>query len=272
MLWFQVIRMLARHALLAASVSLGIAVSSIPAQSTGSPVNLKDFTRQQLIACMDTPGQCHARDFYEVKDELDKRLSQMNTADLVHCYADWHICGDSEPWRISQILRNRGRTTKVIHEYGFSSQWEVRDGIETLAYDSSSKVAADYMETVFAKRLDDGENLYWPAMYLAKRCDVAALRYLDPGPDSKSIADKFSVSSAQFAETAELFGRCHYRPAIPYLVVIGLHAASLNLVDAADRSLRRFYPESPKFDSLEAEQRYFCERVNRDGFHLAVME
>ena len=267
--------MFARNALLPVSVFLVTVISSTRTQSTGSPANLKGFTRQQLIACMDTPGQCHARDFYEVEAELDKRLPQVSTADLVHCYADWHICGDSEPWRISQILRRRGETETMIHEYGLSSEWAVRDGIETLAYDSSSKAAADYMETVFAKRLDDGENLYWPAMYLAKRCDTAALAYLDPGANSKSIADKFSVSSAQFAETAELFGRCRYRPAIPYLVVIGVHAASLNLVDAADRSLRKFYPKSPKFNSLEAEQRYFCKRANRDGFDLdckAIMD
>lgn len=249
--------------------------TSLLAQGGATPANLKNFSRQQLIACMDTPGKCRARDLYEVEAELDKRLPQMSTDELVHCYADWHICGDSEPWRISEILRARGQTEAVIREYGFSADPLVRNGVETLAYDSSSKAAADYIRTVFAKRLDDGENLYWPAMYLAKRCDVAALGYLDPGPKSKSIADKFSVSSAQFAETAELFGKCRYRPAIPYLVVIGLHAASLNLVDAADRSLRRFYPDSPKFDSLEAEQRSFCKRAERDGFPLdckAVMD
>jgi hypothetical protein len=199
-------------------------------------------------------------------------LSKVSTERLIACFKDWKICGAADStatgWEISEELSRRGETDRLIARYGYDKSPDIRNGIEHLAYHHQSRVAADYMRTVFTKRLDDGENLYWPAMYLAKGCDHAALQYLDPGPDQEWIADKFSVSSAQFAATAELFGKCRYRPAIPYLVVIGLHAASLNLVDAADQSLRRFYPTSPKFETLEAEQRYFCERANRDGFQL----
>lgn len=242
------------------------------ARAQSNTNSLHSYSQQQLIACMDKPSDCHARDFYEVESELDARLPNVQTDELVRCYSDWHICGDSEPWTISDILRKRGQTTAVIRQYGSTTDPSIRDGLETLAYHSSSPVAAEYMRTSFTQRLDDGEHLYWPAMYLAKHCDTDALRYLDPGPNSQSIADNFSVSSAQFAETAELFGRCRYRPSIPYLVTIAMHAASLNLVDGADKSLRRFYPHSPKSNSLEAEQRYFCERANRDGFHLNCSE
>jgi hypothetical protein len=204
----------------------------------------------------------------EVDSELADRLPSLSTDDLVKCFADWRICGHGEVWDIADTLKRRGHTDTIIRTYGDSSGWEIRNGIEHLAYNSRSPVALQYMKTNFLQHLDDGENLYWPAMYLAKRCDRQALRYLNPGSKSKSIADKFSVSSAQFAETAELFGRCRYRPAIPYLVAIGLNAASLNLVDAADLSLRRFYPGAPSFDSPNSERKYFCARANRDGFHL----
>jgi hypothetical protein len=241
---------------------------SLVAQNTHAPANLINYSRQELIGCLYAPEKCHAHDIYEVEVEVDKRLSQMSTADLVSCYSDWHICGDSQPWLISDILRHRGETNEVIHRYGSSEDPVIREGIEILAYDSSSDVATDYMRAAFTHRIDDGNNLYWPAMYLAKHCNVDALRYLDPGPNPKDVSGKFIVSSAQFASTAELFGKCHYRAAIPYLVAIGMHAASLNVVDAAAESLRKFYPNSPHFDSLNTQQQYFCARAHRDGFHV----
>jgi hypothetical protein len=249
-----------------------VVAKPLAGQNAHDPASLKDYSRQQLIACLDAPEKCHAHQLYEIEGELDARLPHMSTRDLVNCYSNWHICGESGPWIISDVLSRRGRTTAVIRQYGSSKDPAIRHGIELLAYDSSSRVAADFMQDAFARRLNDGDDLYWPAMYVAKRCDAAALRHLDPGPHSRSIADNFSVSSTQFASTAELFGKCHYRPAIPYLVAIGLHAASLNLVGASEDSLRRFYPGAPEFHSLSAEQHYFCERANHDGFHVKCLD
>jgi hypothetical protein len=241
------------------------------AQTQPQP-NLTHFTHPQLVACYDNLNLCGAHDIYAIEDELKHRLAKLPTPELVRCFSDWHICGVGEGpasgWPISDELRRRGHLTEILAQYGNTTNADIRDGLEHLAFHSRSPEAQSFLNRVFTERLDDGEHLYWPAVYLAKQCDRAALHYLDPGPTSRSIADNFSVSSAQFAETASLFGKCSYRPSIPYLVKIGLNAASLNLVDAADQSLRRFYPNSPHFNSLEAEQKYFCNRANHDNFDV----
>lgn len=234
--------------------------------------DLTHFTQTQLVACYDNLRLCGAHDVDAIEDELALRLPTLPTTELIRCFSDWHICGVAEGtssgWPISDELRRRGHIARILARYGDSTNPDIRDGLEHLAYHSPGPAARSYMSRNFAQRLDDGEHLYWPAMYLAKACDRAALHYLDPGLNSESIADNFSVSSAQFAETATLFGKCRYRPSIPYLVKIGLNAASLNLVGAAEQSLRRFYPNSPHFQSLAAEQKYFCNRANHDGFDL----
>ena len=54
---------------------------------------------------------------------------------------------------------------------------------------------------------------------------------------------------------------------------IGMFAASLNLVDAAERSLRELYPDAPKrFSSLDHEQKYWCNRVKQSGFEIHCPE
>lgn len=249
-----------------------LALPALAAGQTRPQSDLTHFTQPQLIACYDNLKLCGAHDIYAIEDELEHRRPTLPTSELVRCFSDWHICGVGEGpasgWPISDELRRRGHLTQLLARYGSTTNPDIRDGLEHLAYNSRSPAARSFLNRVFAERLDDGEHLYWPAMYLAKQCDRAALHYLDPGPNSQSIADNFSVSSTQFAETASLFGKCKYRPSIPYLIKIGLNAASLNLVDAADQSLRRFYPNSPHFDSLEAEQKYFCNRANHDSFDV----
>jgi hypothetical protein len=45
---------------------------------------------------------------------------------------------------------------------------------------------------------------------------------------------------------------------------------SLNIVDAAEHSLRKLFPGSPKeFASLEAMQKYYCTRAVQEGFKVA---
>jgi len=233
---------------------------------------LSSYSHQQLVACIDKPELCHQKSSISVEDELSKRLSGMSTADLVHCFSDWKICGAGE-WDVEAELEKRHETDSLIHKYGFDSDPLVRGGIELVAYRSKSTTAASYLRRVFQEKLDDGDHLYWPAMYLGKSCDQHALAYLNPGIHSKSIADNFSVSSLMFSDTVALFGKCHYRPAIPYMAQIGMFAASLNLVDAADTSLRKLYPGAPKrFSSLDLQQKYWCNRVKQSGFEIHCPE
>lgn len=242
--------------------SLGRAQS---ADSANIPASL---SRAQLVDCMDAHGSCPLAKREDAEAELELRLHTLSDGQIVSCFENWRVCGVGEVWTLADELRSRKRTSEIVTKYGLSPKWEVRNGIEHLAYRDRSTVNSRYMRTVFVRRLDDGENLYWPAMYLAKSCSKDALRYLDPGVRSKSIADGFSVSSSQFSETVKIFGRCHYRPTIPYLVTIGLHAASLNMVDASATSLEKFYPNKQNFASLSEIQQYYCARANADGFKL----
>ncbi len=163
---------------------------------------------------------------------------------------------------ISDELARRGYLHPLVARYWTESSPEVRDGIEHVAYHFQSSEAASFMREVLAKHLDDGEDLYWPVNYLSKKCEHAALAKLKSGRYRNQ-------GSLQYQESVALFGKCAYRPAIPYLVDSALYDVSLNVVDAADSSLRRLFPGTPKeFDSLEQEQNYFCARAKRLGVQV----
>jgi hypothetical protein len=239
-----------------------LVLPAIAAAQTEPQPDLTHFTQPQLVACYDNLELCGAHDIYAIEDELKQRVPTLPTPELVRCFSDWHICGVGEGpasgWPISDELRRRGHLTQLLAQYGNTTNPDIRDGLEHLAYNFHSSAARSYLNRNFTERLDDGEDLYWPAKYLAKQCDPAALQYL--------TIKRFSISSAELATSASLFGRCHYRPAIPFLVSYALDAASLNLVDAADSSLRALYPNVPKFSSLEEEQHWFCRAAHHDGY------
>jgi hypothetical protein len=239
-----------------------LAFPVLAAAQTQPQPDLTQFTQPQLVACYDNLKLCGAQDIYAIEDELKRRVPTLPTPELVRCFSDWHICGVGEGtasgWPISDELRRRGRLTQLLAQYGNTTNSDIRDGLEHLAYNSHSPAARSFLNRVFTEHLDDGEDLYWPTKYLAKQCDPAALQYLS--------SHTFSISSYELSTSTVFFGKCHYRPAIPFLVSYALDAASLNLVDAADSSLRVLYPKTPKFSSLEEEQHWFCGAAHRDGY------
>jgi hypothetical protein len=66
----------------------------------------------------------------------------------------------------------------------------------------------------------------------------------------------------QWGTIVELFGKCNYRPAIPYLIS-SVNAACLNIGIAAVEDLRKIYPGSPNFKDYSPEQieQYFRHRA-----------
>jgi hypothetical protein len=67
----------------------------------------------------------------------------------------------------------------------------------------------------------------------------------------------------------ETFGKCKYRPAIPYLVNSALTDICSNIAEAAANDLRVFYPGGPgSFDSPEAAQAFYCKAARKEGFAL----
>jgi hypothetical protein len=244
------------------------AASVLSSQSGGKPAtpDLTKFSSDQLTACYDDLKACGANDIWEISDEFTQRLPSVASERLVACFDDWHICGvgdgQASGWPISDELARRGRIDKLLVQYWKERKWTIRSGIEDVAYHFDNPKVAAFMRRILAERVDDGEDRYWPVNYLAKKCDPAALKELSSGRYRNQ-------GSLQYQTSVELFGKCKYRPAIPYLVDTALYDISFNIVGAADKSLHALYPDAPKdFDTLEKSQVYFCERARKEHFRV----
>jgi hypothetical protein len=189
-------------------------------------------------------------------------LEKLSTDQLLECFADHSICGAGH-WEIADVLSKRDVLGSLMARYWGEPKVEIRGGIEKVAYRNNSAQVEHFMRKIRAYQMDDGENLYYPINYLAKKCDADALKEIASG--------RFrSQGSLQYQTSIELFGKCGYKPAIPYLVDTALQDMSLNVVVAAEHSLRRLFPGSPKeFKSGEAMQEYYCNRAVQEGFKVA---
>jgi hypothetical protein len=150
----------------------------------------------------------------------------------------------------------------LLVRYWTEGNWIIRNGIERVAYHFDTPEVREFMQQVLRERKVDGEELYWPANYLAKKCDPLGLRWLRTGRGRDQ-------GGLQYATTLELFGKCHYRPAIPMLVDEALSDFSGNVAAGASDSLDSLYPDHPvNLDSLEEVQKYYCGRARREGFRV----
>jgi hypothetical protein len=235
-------------------------------QEKSAKVDLSRFSSDDLRACFGNAKICGTSDIYAISDELARRLPKLPTQQLVACFGDWNICGAGDSlasgWQISDELARRGDPGQLLARYWNEPNPYVRDGIEHVAYHFQSSEVHLFMDRVLAKRLDDGEDLYWPVNYLAEMGDPTALKELSSGRYRGQGCMQYSASVA-------LFGKWKYRPAIPYLVGTAMYDPCLNVVDAALKSLDEIYPDAPEhIGTLEDIQRYFCDRARRDGFHM----
>jgi len=234
-------------------------------QTQASP-DLSKFSSVQLKACYDDKTICVTEDHFAISGELANRLPTFSTKQLVACFADWKICGAADSlatgWQISDVIAKRGNPHLLLTRYWSEPDREIRDGIVHVAYHFSMPEVAAFMQKILSAGNGDDDELYWPANYLAKRCDPEGLKWL-------SMLRDRPEGCLQWAPTVALFGKCHYRPATPYLVNYSLHDACLNIVDAAEIDLRAMYPNSPKeFSSIEDMQKYFCARTRKAGFQV----
>jgi hypothetical protein len=232
--------------------------------------DLRKYSSDQLKACFHDAKICGTDDTYSISDELVRRLPKLPTKQLVACFDDWRICGVGEDkasgWPISDELARRGDPHDLLVGYWNEPRWTIRDGIEHVAYHFDSAEVTSFMRRVLAERVYDGEDLYWPVNYLAKKGDSAALAELATGRYRNQGCMQYQTSVA-------LFGKWKYRPAIPYLVDTALYDFCGNIIDAAEKSLRAMYPDSPKqFESLGAMQHYFCRRAKQEGLRLQCEE
>jgi hypothetical protein len=194
-------------------------------------------------------------------DEPD--LTKFSAEQLTACFDKHEICGAWEDmasgWPISDELARRGDPHQLLVRYWKEPKSPIRDGIEHVAYHFDNAEVTSFMKRVMSQQIKTGEKGYWPINYLAKKCDGTALKELSSGRYR-------GEGSLQYETSVELFGKCKFRPAIPYLVDTALHDASLNIVIAADHSPHALYPDGPKdFDKLDEMQRYFCSRAKQEG-------
>ena len=229
--------------------------------------DLGKFSSQQLTACYENSQICGTNDeFGYITNELVSRLPEFSTNKLLDCFGNWRICGaaDSQAtgWPISDEIARRGDPHELLLRFWKEPKWEIRSGIEDVAYHFDTSEVTAFMQMVLVKRLKDGDDFYWPANYLAKKCDQVGLKELNTGRHR-------SKGSLQYQTTLVLFGKCHYRPAIPYLAGEALYDASLNIEGAAQESLDALYPDHPKeFATLEDVQKYYCGRAKKEGFRI----
>jgi hypothetical protein len=233
-------------------------------QGASDKVFLRNLSSEQLEKCLDNPMLCGRNDMWEISDELVRRLPALPSQQLLACFDDWRICGTGEDrasgWPISDELARRGNIHQLLVQYWSEPKWTIRDGIEHVAYHFDTPEVTAFMRKVLTQRMDDGEDLYWPISYLAKKCDPDALRELAAGRYRNQ-------GCMQYETSVKLFGECKYRPAVPYLVETALHDFCGNIIDSAEESLHTIFPQSPNdFDDLKQMQKYYCSLAKKEGF------
>jgi hypothetical protein len=229
-------------------------------ESTARP-DLSKFTSAQLSACFHNFTICGTDNETIIAGELVARLPHFSTNELIMCFSEWRICGADSFTLTDEIVR-RGHPDLLIARYWKETDNSIREGILQVVSHFHSDDMTDFMRKVLAEKKGDDEFLYWPANYLAKLCDPDALQWL-------SSRKGRSEGCLQFAGTISVFGRCKYRPAVPYLIKYSMNDACLNIVDDAETDLRSLYPHSPKeFKSIEEMQQYFCGRAKQEGFKI----
>jgi hypothetical protein len=249
---------------------LFLLLSFTPCQSqtekTPKALDLGDFSSQQLRDCYADLKLCGAKDESDIDAELASRISSFTVEELVSCFDDHEICGlfesDHFGWPISDEIARRGEPHELLVRYWKERKWAIRDGIEDVAYHFDTSEVTAFMRRIISERISGKDDHYWAVNYLAKKCDEAALKWLSSGRYRNQ-------GSLQYETSVELFGKCQYRPAIPYLVDTAVYDWSFNIVIAADHSLHALYPDGPEdFDRLDDMQHYFCGRAKQEGFRV----
>jgi len=246
-------------------LALSFPLAQSQTEKNSNQPDLGDLSSQQLRDCYSNYKLCGARDDSDISAELASRLPTFATEELMDCFDDFDICGLAETdhyWPISDEIARRGDPHELLVRYWKERKWTIRYGIEDVAYHFDTPEVTAFMRRIISeRRLTRREDHYWAVNYLSKKCDENALRVLSSGRYRYQ-------GSLQYQTSVELFGKCRYRPAIPYLVDTAVYDWSFNIVIAADHSLHALYPGVRDFDRLDEMQRYFCGRAKQDGFRV----
>lgn len=181
-----------------------------------------------------------------------RSIQQMNLDELMSCAGDAPRC-EALDWDLGRELARR----HGIAELSARLQRETGAKRRVLAFALYSKPSnPDVAKLMKELSSDPDEEIaYYALNYRAKRCEQDAL--------AKLVAPPYEARAAceQWATTVSLVGKCKYEPGGRFLVEYLDHAC-LNLVLAAEKGLRRLYPDAPSsFKSVEEEKAYFLKRT-----------
>lgn len=181
---------------------------------------------------------------------------------LLERLTDVENCGPECRWEVADTLGKPGNERFLLTAFEMAKSGGEKLGIIYALYRIDDAKVESFFKQLMVEKYDDGEELYYPLNYLAKRCNPDALRILSG--DGRGGYGGYP-GCMQWGTTVELFGKCKYKPAIPYLID-SVTAACLNIGYAAINDLRTMYPDSPDFKgySLEKIQQYFQQRAAAD--------
>ncbi len=173
--------------------------------------------------------------------ELINYLSKSSIDEHFEKVAEWYYIAPE----VVTELQKRQKDVHLLLE-AFSNptdDTQLKHIVDVLYPMDDKRINAAFKKYINSNELS--ETMYYCLNYLAKQGDMEALKILNKN------YFKYPVSSWQWSYTVELFGKYHYIQATENLLT-SLDAASLNVVDAAFKSLFLLYPDAPrKFDTPE---------------------
>jgi|SRR5580704_5140263 hypothetical protein len=195
---------------------------------------LKHMTDQQLVECLrDKPSNCPIPDQDRVLDWIAGTLGQRKHPDL------------------------------LISAYSSADQRQRYYLVRALSMINKPKVT-EFMRSIAFENLPEGQDnddVFFPLDYLARHCDQRALARLNR---RVNFDKSFPMGCIYFAPTVESFAHCNYRAAAPNLV-LALNAACVNIIDAAEDGLHKFFPHACKQAHSIDEQQSCYTKLLQDG-------
>lgn len=164
---------------------------------------------------------------------------------------------DSYVADVREELARRGSTGRLVTEFEKSDKddWYRLQILFVLYGIQDTRIR----ETLEGYDPDDTDEItYYRVNYLAKLGDTQALKVLNDN------YGEYPVSSVQWANSVEQFGKYKYKPAVPNLIA-SLDHMSLNVVSAAGQSLAQIYSVSTdQFHSTDEVKEYFNRLYGRE--------
>ena len=178
-------------------------------------------------------------------DEIEAKVHDLSNRDLVRCAEDCRSCplpdGYCDSNAITSELADRQNVNFLIQAYRQHPRARSVLVVALWRIEDDPKVE-EFMRQIAFRGLKPNEPDYaphfFPLDYLARRCELKALARLNR---KVNFEPSYPVGCILWAPAVETFSKCNYRAAAPNLVR-ALHAACLNITDAALNGLEKFYP------------------------------